>query len=243
MLTEIGHANIPVLKGCTQAKERKSDGVDFLVDMVNRYAGNVSILATGSLTNLYGAYLQDGNFFEKVSEISLMGGITEPLLIGGRLINELNFSCDPEASYNVLTKAVNIAIATGNNCLAAFFSREGYEQRLSRSELPVARYLYEKTRCWYDHMKSFELDGFFNWDVVAAAYPMDKHLFGENETEISPTVDSLQKGFLLGGERKIRVKLPRILHPAIFEETVYETYFHAQMTEQITKKESKKDEN
>ena len=35
------------------------------------------MLATGSLTNLGGAYEKDPHFFEKVKEIVLMGGITE----------------------------------------------------------------------------------------------------------------------------------------------------------------------
>lgn len=34
-----------------------SEAVDFLVDMVNRNKGRISILATGSLTNLFAAYL------------------------------------------------------------------------------------------------------------------------------------------------------------------------------------------
>lgn len=230
MLEEIGRKDIPVLKGCASASNVQSEAVDFLVEAVNRNPGKISILATGSLTNLHGAYLKDKSFFEKVSEVVLMGGVTEPLVINGKLMAELNFACDPLAAQCVLSNGRNVAVATGNNCLAAYFTREGYNRRLKQSELPAARYIHEKTAYWYDYMKEqFELDGFFNWDVVAAAYIMDIRLFDENETAITPTVESLQEGFLIGSGNDIKVKLPRIMDPASFEEAVYAAYLNVSM--------------
>lgn len=230
MLAEIGRSDIPVLKGCANANETQSEAVEFLLDAVNQNPGDISILATGSLTNLHCAYLKDNSFFEKISEIVLMGGLTEPLLINGRSMGELNFACDPQAAFCVLTNARNLAVATGNNCLAAYFSRAGYNRRLKQSEIPAARYIYEKTAYWYDYMADhFELDGFFNWDVVAAAYLMDRRLFEENETIISPTVESLENGFLIGGGKSISVKLPKIKEPDMFEESVYSAYLNVAM--------------
>lgn len=63
MLEEIGRTDIPHLKGCSKVDETQSDAVDFLIDTVNRYSGNISILATGSLTNLFAAHQRDVDFF------------------------------------------------------------------------------------------------------------------------------------------------------------------------------------
>lgn len=230
MLKETGYKDIPHLKGGAAAGELKSEAVDFLAETVSRYAGNIAILATGSLTNLYGAYRKDPDFFKKVSRISLMGGLTEPLLINGKILNELNFSCDPEAAFYVLTKGRNIQIATGNNCLDAFFSREGYEHRLSQSVEPAARYIYDRTAYWYeDNMKSFGIDGFYNWDVTAAACLLNEAFFDKNVTMISPDISSLKNGYLLGSGESIRVSLPKILNGRQFEDHVYETYCKVKM--------------
>lgn len=230
MLSDIGRSELPLLKGGSMAGETQSDAVDFLIDTVNRHAGEISILATGSLTNLYGAYLKDPDFFNKVSRISLMGGLTETLLVNGSVLDELNFSCDPEATYCVLTKAKNIGIATGNNCLDAFFSREGYKARLSHSTVPIARYIHEKTSYWYEYNRNgFGLNGFYNWDVVSAAYLVNQVYFSSNETTITPDADSLKSGFLLGNGEEITVSLPKIRDSRRFEEHVYQTYCNVKM--------------
>lgn len=61
-----------LLKGCANRQDLKSEAVDFMIKMINLHKGNISILATGSLTNLYAAYLLDSSIFEKISEIAVM---------------------------------------------------------------------------------------------------------------------------------------------------------------------------
>jgi inosine-uridine nucleoside N-ribohydrolase len=227
MLEEIGRTDIPQMKGGAKAGEVQSEAVDFLVDTASRHAGDISILATGSLTNLLGACHKDAEFFDKVNRVCLMGGLTETLFLNGTVLDELNFSCDPEATLQVLTGAKRIEVATGNNCLGAYFSREGYERRLVGSAGPIARYLYEKTAYWYEYnMKSYGLDGFYNWDVTAAAYLLDPELFEKNETVITPDLDSLKRGFLNGGGRPVKADLPKIRDPRVFEDHIYNTYFN-----------------
>lgn len=230
MLKEIGRKDIPQMKGCSRDGEVQSEAVDFLVETVNRYSGDISILATGSLTNLLGAYKKDVDFFNKVSQIILMGGITETLFINGTMLNELNFSCDPVATFQVLAKAQRVAIATGNNCLDAYFSLDGFDQRFGNSPEPIARYIYEKTAYWYDYnRKNFGIHGFYNWDVTAAAYLLNPEMFKANRTSISPDLDSLERGFLYGSGNPIEVNLPKILDKFAFEEHIYSTYLNVKM--------------
>lgn len=231
MLHELGREDIPVFRGAgapIAAGDSKTPAEDFLVAMADQHDGMLSILATGSLTNLYGAYLWDRNFFGRISEISLMGGLTAPLLINGRNLNELNFSCDPQAAYTVLTKGKKVAVATGNNCLQAFFTRDGYEERFGAKSTPIQKYLYEKTAYWFDdQQKAFGINGFYNWDVTAAAILTEPGLFREAQQEISPTIESLKNGYLNGGGKKVLVSLPEIKDFALLEQTIYQSYWDA----------------
>ena len=225
MLKELDR-NIPLFKGCEKAGIYDSEAVDFLVEKAIEFKGELVILATGSLTNIYGAYLKDNDFFQNIKEICLMGGITEDLVINGKIMKELNFSCDPEASYFVLKNAKNISIATGNNCLKAFFSHDGHENRLKNSDLKIAEYIYKKTNYWYEYMKRYDVKGFYNWDVVSAAYILDKSLFIDDYVEINPDIKSLSEGRLFGNGNNIKINLPKIKDNEIFEDSTYQTYFN-----------------
>jgi len=69
MLEELGRRDIPVKRGGEKRGCYQSEAAVFLAEMADRHPGELSILATGSLTNLKGAYERDSHFFEKVKEI------------------------------------------------------------------------------------------------------------------------------------------------------------------------------
>ena len=108
-------------------------------------AGEVTVdfLATGALTNLFGAYLLDNDFFRKVKEIIVMGGITEPLMINGHVMEELNFSCDPEAAYCVLSSDAPTTVITGNLCLSALFGDLEINRLKGQKNVPIYGYIYQ----------------------------------------------------------------------------------------------------
>ncbi|WP_036931518.1 nucleoside hydrolase [Proteocatella sphenisci] len=224
MIEELGLDHIPLLRGGAFEGDYKSEASDFLADMAERYRGEIYLLATGSLTNVYGAFLKDRRFFENLAGLCLMGGITDTLYINGKVMNELNFSCDSPAALGVIREAKNLSIVTGNNCLKAFFSHEGHRARLGGSKIEIARYIDEKTSYWYDCMKKYDIDGFYNWDVVSAAYIMKKELFEDSFCVINPDEDSMKSGRLLGNGAPVRVNLPIIKDSNIFEDEVYRAY-------------------
>jgi len=231
MLRELGCDEIPLLKGCPDRDSLTSDAAEFLCQMVKTYPGKISILATGSLTNLYAAYLKDNSFFRHVREIVLMGGITEELIINGQVLPELNFSCDPVAADTVLHLAHNLTIITGNNCLPAFFSFEQFEQKLAKADKPIARYILNKCNYWFANMRQrFDLDGFHNWDVVAAAYLAEPGLFINHLRSIGRNKKKLERGLLdlrSKEEGCSLINLPEIADPGLFAEDVYNSWLQA----------------
>ncbi|SKC90856.1 nucleoside hydrolase [Maledivibacter halophilus] len=189
--------NIPLYKGAGTQKNRQSEASKFLAKAANAHPGKVTILATGSLTNLLGAYEIDSYFFENVKEIVLMGGITKPLIINNKNLDELNFSCDPEASYEVLSSKAKVTVLTGHICLQALFGEEEYKKLMNNDSKKIYRYIKNKTIHWFEFiMKEFGIKGFYNWDIVAALYITHPELFNKNIQNVISTSEDLKTGYL-----------------------------------------------
>jgi len=173
LLEETGYSHIPVLRGSEQGDASVSDSAKFICEMADLYPGELVYLGIGSLGNLYGAYLLDKDIFDKIAQIVLMGGITEPLLIhDGRHLDELNFSVNAHASAEVLSRGKNISIITGNNCLpVSEMPKDEFLEKLCSSDNPAGMYIAQK--CGY-RFKTKEIvygaDSSYAWDAVAAAY-------------------------------------------------------------------------
>jgi inosine-uridine nucleoside N-ribohydrolase len=188
---------IPLLRGAGSAKERKSDASDFLVESVGQNPHEITILATGSLTNLYAAHEQDHLFFRKLDGIVLMGGVTETLHIGGRKLNELNLSSDPEAAFRIFNSGCNVTAVTGNICLQALLLRDEFSARARHTGSMVYRFLEKNINYWFREVEhQFGIPGFHVWDVVAAVYATDPGLFSSGEWYVSSSPEDLKTGFL-----------------------------------------------
>lgn len=200
MLRETGYEDIPVYLGSENGENPVNEASHFIVEMANRYINDLVYLGIGSLGNLYAAYLEDNSVFDKIGQIVLMGGITEPLLIhDNQPLDELNFSVYPEASVCVLTKGHNISIITGNNCLpVSELPKNEFLDKLCNADNPAGMYIAQK--CGY-RFKVKELvygaDSSNCWDAVAAAYINHPEKFIDAPTPCLITKHDIAKsGFL-----------------------------------------------
>lgn len=110
--------DIPVYFGNKKEESfLENSAAKFIVEETRRYPNEITILATGSLKNIADAYLLDNKVFERIKNIVIMGGITEPLIINEKVMNELNLSIAHNSSFEVLSNVKNPVILTGNTCL------------------------------------------------------------------------------------------------------------------------------
>ena len=173
LLSETGYTEVPVLRGFEVGENPVCESSEFIARMADRYSGELVYLGIGSLGNLYGAYLIDNGIFDKLAQIVLMGGITQPLFIhDSKPLDELNFSVNALASATVLSKGHNISVITGNNCLpVSELPKDEFLSNLCSSENPAGLYIAQK--CGY-RFKTKEIvygaDSSYVWDAVAAAY-------------------------------------------------------------------------
>ena len=226
-LKEIGREDIPVYKGGKDSQDLVSEASEYLADMAEKHAGELELLVTGSVTNLYGAYKINPEFFKQIKRIVMMGGVTEPLIFAKREMNELNFSCDPRAAFTVLTRGTDVAVITGNNCLKVLFTREEYERELSDDHHMVAQFIKKETDYWFDYnMEEYGIPGYYNWDAIAAAYILHPELFYTEEVSFSLTIEDLHTGTLTVNEVDYNavLKIPVIGNADTFCKNIYTTW-------------------
>lgn len=226
MLETLGRSDITLKKGGANAMDCESEAGKYLASMARKYRGELSILATGSLTNLKSAYYEEPHFFEYVKEIVLMGGITKPLIFEKKQMDELNFSCDPEASYLVLTKGKNVSVITGNNCLKVLFTRQEYKKEFADTNNPMAKFIREETDYWFGfNEEGYGIEGFYNWDVTAAVYLMHPELFEDKKGTFEFSQEDLKTGFLRKSECGHHTcNLPEIGEELPFKRNIYDSW-------------------
>lgn len=230
LLKDWGREDIPVFRGADSAAERKSPAANFLAEMARKYDGELRVIATGSMTNLLGAEETDGGFLSRVKAFSLMGGITEALMVGNAPMKELNLSCDAAAALAVLRQGSKVMIATAQNSLRSYFPKETLLAALREKGGKLGTYLEEQIGYWFDvYEKNWGLSGFVNWDVMAAVQLLHPEFLRMAEGEISPTEESLKSGMLHGGGESCRVYLPETADQEAYFRHVYDIWFSARV--------------
>lgn len=228
LLRDWGREDIAVFRGADSAADRRSSAAAFLAEMSRRYEGDLCVIATGAMTNLLGAEEADSGFFSRVKEFSLMGGITEPLFVGGRPMKELNLSCDAAASLAVLRQGRKVQIATAQNSLRSYYPKEACLRSLRERGGALGAYLEKHLAYWFDvYEANWNLSGFVNWDVMAAVQMLHGELVRPVQAQITPTEESLQEGMLCGGGDGITVLLPVIEEQEAYFRHIEETWFSA----------------
>lgn len=190
---------------------------EFLAEQVNCYPNEVTILATGALTNLAEAKKLDPLFFEKVKEIIVMGGTTEPLVVNHHPVTELNFSCDPLAAETVLLSQAKVVIMNGHMTSEAFFSITELEQFLSLAKEVIpkerAEWIRSTLEKWIEwNEEVFNFSGFCNWDMTTAVYLERPELFSNERFYLAEQQPTIDKGRIILTEKSIySVRMPKKL--------------------------------
>ena len=83
-------------------KYNGDNAVDFIIEMINKYPNELTILAIGPLTNLAQVYLKDKETFMKIKEIKMMGGTYKTNY------PEWNIKVDPYAASVVLSSGIKV---------------------------------------------------------------------------------------------------------------------------------------
>lgn len=230
----IQREDIPVYRGGESIGDIDNEASRYLAEMAKKHEGELELLVTGSVTNLYGAWKLNPDFFKQVKKIVMMGGITEPLVFAKKIMNELNFSCDPLAAYTVLTSGADVAVITGNNCLKVLFTKEEYDKRLVDNQKKIAQFIKEETDYWFDYiMNEYGIPGYYNWDAIAAAYLLHPELFEMKKEDFCLSIQDLETGMLSRSQnpqdRNSVLEIPVIGDENAFTTNIYDTWLGVEL--------------
>jgi purine nucleosidase len=199
LLDAVEHGDIPVQRGADgpNGAAKTNKAAHHLCDIVNKQPGEITLVATGSMTNLKHAATLDPGFFAKLRGLYLMGGVIEPLIWNGRRLTELNFALDPQAAYQATHAECPITIAPGQSGLSAIF-RTPQLAALQALKDPVSRLVSRQVRSWFALMRLYFQDGgFAMWDSAIALMLTQPGLFEYERGHVLSTRDDLRAGRLV----------------------------------------------
>ena len=216
LLERLGYGAIPVLRGAAGAGDERTEAARYLARSASRYPGELSVVATGPLTNLAGAARADRKFFQNLRSVTCMGGYHRPIRIGLRPAGEINISADPDAAARVFQQARPVRLFTTEVCLQASM---GLLDLWRLSFLDTAIRL--KMAQWLaSYGLSRGLMRFYLWDVLPAIAVTHPQLFDQHVCRAPTRATDLATGYVAddAGED---VDMPtRITDLAVFKSAV-----------------------
>lgn len=225
MLRELHLEHVPLKKGAASPTQRQSAASHYLAAEIPRRGEKVKLLITGAPTNVYAACLENEGILDYIEELIFMGGILKPLIIGDKIMQELNFSSDPQAIRYLLNCPVKKTVLTAQICLDAFFDHAKLEEVFANQHYPAFAYMHAAVQRWYHYITTqYGVPGFHVWDIVAAVYLTTPVLFDQHDVGISSTMEDLKQGVLKidSNQTTHRVNLPqKIQNVADFWQLVF----------------------
>lgn len=222
LLAEWG-LSIPLHRGGEHPGDTDSPAARFIAQSCAEAPGEIALLATGSTTNLLGACASNPRALDNAASITMMGGVTQSLTIGGKIMDELNLSCDPDATLAALGATCPVTIATAQNCLPAYFTREDIAGAFGEGS-----WMQRTCAPWLDCMgAAYGSDGFVCWDVVAAAQLMRPELFESHEVPVTLYRRFIAAGYLehaAPGAPQAVVNMPTIRDADAFKKHALDTW-------------------
>ena len=189
-----------------------NEAAKFIVEMANKYPNEIDLLATGSMQNLYDAYMIDNEIGEKLNSVVLMGGITGDLYFGDKIMKELNFSVCPKGAEVAIKKYKNVSILTGNRCMDVEFGTNELDKVKALGNNIKNEFIINKIEKWMREFKEkYNYDSIVLWDVIAAIYLMNPDMFRDDFMSVVSTEEDLFEGRLAEGESAARINIPVVL--------------------------------
>lgn len=226
---------VPVLRGADAGDPSPSEAARALVELAWSDAGPATaLLSLGAVTDLATAERLRPGTLSRFGRVCLMGGVTRTLVVGKRIMDELNLSVDADAALAVLASGARLSVADAHDCLPLTFAGPEFLGRLGAGCGAGAELIARTCTPWIEYARTeWGVDGFVGWDVLAAAALAQPDL-----VELVPYRVALYSRFLHAGllceagpdvpdELAADVRLVRICDAAALAREVYAAWERA----------------
>lgn len=164
------------------------NAIDYLISTVNKYPGEVTVVALGPLTNIALAIRNDKDFSKNVKELVMMGGAVGQ----GNITSdaEFNFYKDPDAAKEVFDNFKGKIVMVGLDVTRKIPLTKALEKKLLEIDNPLSKFLYDITRNGADFDRRKGYDGLIINDPLTIAYLVDRNILDFINREVIIDVDS-----------------------------------------------------
>lgn len=164
-------------EGKPTTKPAEEDAAHFLIRMVHRYPGQVTIYEGGPMTNLALAISIDPEFPKLAKELVFMGASLSPLTSDPEFASnprhEFNLWFDPEAAHIVLRAPWKKMVCTTVDISVKTQLTKALIDRMKAGNSPVAQYVGKYARLYGEYN--------YLWDELTAAAWLDPTLITRKE--------------------------------------------------------------
>lgn len=183
LLAYVGRSDLPLFPGAAASGTvTLTAGARHLVELTKRRPGQVTLVATGPLTNLAAALALDPGFLGRLRRVLCLGGTLHSARLGWRAINEVNFGADSAAAAAVLAAAdCPVIVFPTTSCLDARIDRTDLD-RLAHLGPVFRRVLARWLLCC---RLGRGLNHFVAWDVLPAVWLTHPELFVTRRATVS----------------------------------------------------------
>lgn len=184
-----------VLEQCTI---NELNAVDFIINTIHKYPGEVTLLATGPFTNVALALQKDPSIIKEVKEIRIMGGRVYP-----SAPVEWNIKCDPEAAKIMYESGANLS-CVGINVTEKCILSYDFIKKLRASNNEIITFLVKSMDAWFKH---YERNDPTMHDPIAACSLFENIISWDN-VSIDVALEGNQRGLtniIPNCENKIKV--------------------------------------
>lgn len=155
------------------SRQARQGAADFLLEMVGRTPGEVTLITMGPLTNLATAIRRDEKTMRQLQDVTVMGGA---IRVPGNVAatTEFNFAVDPEAAAIVLAAGLNLTLVPLDVTEQIILTRDAVEGA-GDGRLPAfVREITAATMVFHRDVEGF--DGMFLHDPLAVGTVVDPSL-------------------------------------------------------------------
>ena len=192
------YETVPLREGEPSVEAAEGHAANFIVDMVNRYPGEVHLWSGGPLTNFALALALDPTLPEKVKALTVMGGGIDV----ARYRREFNWWWDPEAARIVLRATWKQLTITPVDISVKTHHSDELVARIAEADTPLARYIDEFHVPQPAGGNPDWTPGVYMWDEVSAASVLDPSIItSSREMYVDVDIDhGINYGFTLAWE-------------------------------------------
>lgn len=184
-----------------------SCGIDFILESIEKYGDELTLVTTGPLTDLAAVLSRDPDALKKINEVIVMGGaLTIPGNI--RKIAEANISQDPEAAKLVFESGCSVRMVGLDVTMRSLLTKERTQTWRELNTSSGVKYA-QMVDYYIDHVNA--VGGCYMHDPSAVAMAIHPEWFVKLPLYITVVTEGDQRGRTVVDVTKLQERNPNVI--------------------------------